>query len=521
MPNSYLTYIAIKTNLNKNGSFNLKFNMNKIAKRRFTKNRRLIATASVAMCMLCGAGGFNAQAAPMPQVVAASKATNTISGVVKDANGNPIIGANVMEKGTTRGIVTDIDGKFTLKVAPGATIVISYLGYGTQTLKATSSMDVVLKEDNALLDEVVVVGYGQQKKANLTGAVSVVDVDKALEGKPQMDVAKSLQGVVPGLSIVNTQGGINSQPSITIRGVGTLSNSEKSDPLIIVDGVPIDDLSLVNPQDIASVSVLKDAASTSIYGSRAAFGVILITTKGGSKTDKVSINYTNNFAWSTPTILPDYPDAPSQIKALIEVNKRAGTDAELFGMYMEDLLPYAEAWLAQNGGKKRTEYGELRPFQSWDNVGDYYLDPSTGKGMYYADNDIVAMMYRDWTPSQSHNVNINGTSGKTTYYMSFGYDTKEGVLAMNPDKLNRYNVNLNVSSQITDWLQVGGRFAYTDRTYTKPNTRLNTYQYMWRWTSFFEPYGTINGEDVRVLQLICVRQVTVKQVQAMHVLPVS
>lgn len=497
MPNSYLTYIAIKTNLNINGSFNLKFNMNKIAKRRFTKNRRLIATASVAMCMLCGAGGFNAQAAPMPQVVAASKATNTISGVVKDANGNPIIGANVMEKGTTRGIVTDIDGKFTLKVAPGATIVISYLGYGTQTLKATSSMDVVLKEDNALLDEVVVVGYGQQKKANLTGAVSVVDVDKALEGKPQMDVAKSLQGVVPGLSIVNTQGGINSQPSITIRGVGTLSNSEKSDPLIIVDGVPIDDLSLVNPQDIASVSVLKDAASTSIYGSRAAFGVILITTKGGSKTDKVSINYTNNFAWSTPTILPDYPDAPSQIKALIEVNKRAGTDAELFGMYMEDLLPYAEAWLAQNGGKKRTEYGELRPFQSWDNVGDYYLDPSTGKGMYYADNDIVAMMYRDWTPSQSHNVNINGTSGKTTYYMSFGYDTKEGVLAMNPDKLNRYNVNLNVSSQITDWLQVGGRFAYTDRTYTKPNTRLNTYQYMWRWTSFFEPYGTINGEDVR------------------------
>ena len=167
-----------------------------------------------------------------------------------------------MEKGTTRGIVTDIDGKFTLKVAPGATIVVSYLGYGTQTLKATSSMDVVLKEDNALLDEVVVVGYGQQKKANLTGAVSVVDVDKALEGKPQMDVAKSLQGVVPGLSIVNTQGGINSQPSITIRGVGTLSNSEKSDPLIIVDGVPIDDLSLVNPQDIASVSVLKDAAST-------------------------------------------------------------------------------------------------------------------------------------------------------------------------------------------------------------------------------------------------------------------
>ncbi len=260
--------------------------MDKLAGRKFTKNRRLIATASVAMCMLCGTGGFTAQAAPEPQVVAASKATTTISGVVKDSHGNPIIGANVMEKGTTRGIVTDIDGKFTLKVAPKATIIVSYLGYGTQTLKAASNMDVVLKEDNALLDEVVVVGYGQQKKANLTGAVSVVDVDKALEGKPEMDVAKALQGVVPGLTILNTQGGIDAQPSITIRGVGTLSNSEKSDPLIIVDGVPIDDLSMINPQDIATVSVLKDAASTSIYGSRAAFGVILITTKGGSKTEK-------------------------------------------------------------------------------------------------------------------------------------------------------------------------------------------------------------------------------------------
>lgn len=470
--------------------------MDKFAGQKFTKNRKLVATVSVAMCMLCGAGGFNAQAAPIPQVVAASKATNTISGVVKDANGNPIIGANVMEKGTTRGIVTDIDGKFTLKVAPGATIVVSYLGYGTQTLKATSSMDVVLKEDNALLDEVVVVGYGQQKKANLTGAVSVVDVDKALDGKPQMDVAKSLQGIVPGLSVINSQGGINAQPTITIRGVGTLSNSEVSDPLIIVDGVPIDDLSLVNPQDIASVSVLKDAASTSIYGSRAAFGVILITTKGGSKTDKVSVNYSNNFAWSTPSILADYADAPSQMQAMIDVYARDGKEAELFGMYMKDLLPYAKAWQEQNDGRI-TEYGELRPFQSWDNVGDYYLDPATGKGLYYADFDMVDIMYRDWTPSQSHNVNINGTSGKTTYYMSFGYDTKEGVLAMNPDKLKRYNVNLNVSSKITDWLQVGGRFAYTDRTYVSPNTRRNIYQYMWRWNSFFEPLGTINGEDLR------------------------
>ena len=278
--------------------------MDKFAERKKVTNRKLIATATVAMCLLGSAGV--AYAAPAPQVVATVKATQTISGTVKDSKGEAIIGANVLEKGTTRGVATDLDGKFTMKVAPGATIQISFLGYKTQELKAASNMDVVLADDNALLDEVVVVGYGTQKKANLTGAVSVVDVDKALDGKPQMDVAKSLQGVVPGLTILNTEGGIDSQPSMQIRGIGTLSNSETSNPYLIVDGVPVEDLTLINPADIESVSVLKDAASSSIYGSRAAFGVILITTKQGSKTDKIQVNYSNNFAWSTPTILPEY-----------------------------------------------------------------------------------------------------------------------------------------------------------------------------------------------------------------------
>ena len=487
--------------------FNLESSMDKFAERKKFTTGKLVATGAVAMCLLGSIGASEANAAPIPQVVATTKATQTASGTVTDAAGNPLIGANVLVKGTTKGVVTDLDGRFSLKVAPGAMLEISYVGYQTQTLKASGSMKVALAEDNALLDEVVVVGYGQQKKANLTGAVSVVDVDKALEGKPEMDVAKALQGVVPGLSVINTQGGINDQPTLTIRGIGTLSNSETSAPYIIVDGVPVDDLSLVNPADIASVSVLKDAASTSIYGSRAAFGVILITTKGGSKTEKVTVNYNNNFAWGTPSILPDYASVPDQLRALLEVNKRAGTDAELFSMYFDapvagihgnpTLLDLAEAWQQQNGGKKVSDYRELRPFQSMDDVGDYYVDPATGKALWYADYDIVGINYRDWTPSQSHNINVNGTSGKTTYYMSFGYDKKEGVLALNPDELHRYNVNLNVSSKVTDWLEVGGRFSYTDRNYTAPNTRQSTYQYMWRWGSFFEPYGTINGYDVR------------------------
>lgn len=485
--------------------------MCKLPERKRISNRGLAVAAMAALCLSGNWGGVEVKAAPAPQVVAAQKATMTISGTVKDENGAPLVGANVMERSTTRGIVTDIDGKFTLKVAPGSTIIFSYLGYSTVEQKAASNMDIVLKEDNALLDELVVVGYGQQKKANLTGAVSTVDVNKDLTAKPQMDVAKSLQGLVPGLSVINTQGGIDAQPKLTIRGVGTLSNNEASDPYLIVDGVPVDDLTLINPNDIESVSVLKDAASTSIYGSRAAFGVILITTKNGDKGEKVKVNYTNNFSWSTPTVLPQYGSVPDQLEAMLLANaNNYQNNPEMFGMYYGqpvtgtgtdidglNMVDLSRLWLQQHGGKKDDQYRNLVPYQNRDNVGDYYLDPTTGRALFYADWDVAGINYRDWTPSQSHNINVNGTSGRTSYYLSFGYDKKEGVLAANPDELHRYNVAANIQSDVTDWLTVGARFQYTDRTYDKPNPAENTYQYMWRWGSFFYPYGMFDGVDLR------------------------
>ena len=485
--------------------------MCKLPERKRISSRGLAVAAMAALCLSGNWGGVEVKAAPAPQVVAAQKATMTISGTVKDENGAPLVGANVMERSTTRGIVTDIDGKFTLKVAPGSTIIFSYLGYSTVEQKAASNMDIVLKEDNALLDELVVVGYGQQKKANLTGAVSTVDVDKDLTAKPQMDVAKSLQGIVPGLSVINTQGGIDAQPTLTIRGVGTLSNNETSSPYIIVDGVPVDDLTLINANDIESVSVLKDAASTSIYGSRAAFGVILITTKSGDKGDKVSVNYTNNFSWGTPTVLPEYGSVADQLEAMLLANANNGqTNPEMFGMYYGqpvtgtgtdidglNMVDLSRLWLEQHGGKKDDQYRNLVPYQNRNNVGDYYLDPTTGKALFYADWDVAGINYRDWTPSQSHNINVNGTSGRTSYYLSFGYDKKEGVLAANPDQLHRYNITANISTNVTDWLTVGGRFQFTDRTYEKPNPNENTYQYMWRWGSFFYPYGMFDGVDLR------------------------
>ena len=211
----------------------------------------------------------------------------SVTVTVVDTKGEPIIGANVIEKGTTNGGITDLDGVSKLNVKPGAILQVSFVGYTTQEVKATSVMKVVLKDDTELLDEVVVVGYGAQKKVNLTGAVANVDVQEAIASRPVTDIAKALQGITPGLSITTNVGGIGVDSNIKLRGAtGSLSATEGTSPLILVDNVEVPSLSLVNPDDIASISVLKDAASASIYGTRAAWGVVLITTKTGKKNDK-------------------------------------------------------------------------------------------------------------------------------------------------------------------------------------------------------------------------------------------
>lgn len=453
-------------------------------------NKFLVAVAISALFL--GTGSLNAAETtpPLTSPTSEQQQTVTVTGTIVDVNGEAVIGASVLEKGTSNGAMTDIDGKFSLKVKPGAILRITFVGYTTQEVKAQNGMRIVLKEDTGLLDEIVVVGYGTQKRANLTGAVSTVDVSKTLEARPQSDISKALQGTVPGLTILNTSGKLGESPVMTIRGTGTLSNSEQSAPLIVVDGVAMEDISYLNPNDIENISVLKDAASTSIYGTRAAFGVVLITTKSAKKSDKVSINYTNNFSWDTPTILPDYPDVATQARALRYANERAGLENELFGMYMNDeFIAKAEAWKQRHGGK--SGYREMVPGDDFD------LDPNTGKGLYYADWDVVGIMFRDWKPAQNHNVSIQGTSGKTSYYMSLGYDKEEGIMNFNHDELRKWNVTMNVSSEITDWLTVGGRFSYNDKKYVEPNTRRYTLQYMWRWGSFFGPYGTYNGYDMR------------------------
>ena len=455
----------------------------------------LIGAILLASGMTCS----TAMAASPNQIMSVTQSSTIVKGQIVDAEGEPIVGATVVEIGTTRGTVTDLDGKFQLNSPANAKLRITYVGYKTVETKAHDGMKIVMQNDNAQLDEIVVVGYGQQKKVNLTGSVTNVDISKTLGGRPEQDVAKALQGAVPGLTITNTSGDINSQPTMQIRGLGTLSNGATSNPLVVVDGVPVDDLTMVNAADIATISVLKDAASTSIYGSRAAFGVILITTKEGKKGEKVQVKYDGHFAWDRATVLPDYPDVPSQLEAaMIGAKRTDGSDPELFGMYFSKLLPYAKAWKEQHSGKKG--YSEMQPFQSMDNVGDYYFNGK--QPFYYADYDIQDIWYNKAAPSQSHSVSLNGSSGRTSYYTSFSYDYKQNLMKFNPDKLSRYNFTTNLKTDVTDWLTVGTRVNFVRRSFSKADSWNNVYQYLWRWA--FLHHGAFgHGAHSSSPQVIC------------------
>ncbi len=271
------------------------------------KKNRTYKVNAILMMLLAGTLSFSATAAAsesglLPEVAAQQQ---LVKGTIVDVNGNPIPGASVMVPGSTTGTVTQVDGTFSLNIAEGTTVEVGCLGYTTVKVNAKNGMKVVLHEDTEYLDEVVVVGFGTQKKVNMTGAVASVDVDKTFGSKPITDVSKGLQGVVPGLNISYTSNDMGTTPTIKIRGTGSINGDNT--PLILLDGVEVPDLSFVNPDNIKSISVLKDAASASIYGSRAAWGVVLITSKDGSAVkDKVSITYSNNFSWNQPIGLPKY-----------------------------------------------------------------------------------------------------------------------------------------------------------------------------------------------------------------------
>ena len=422
--------------------------------------------------------------------IAAMAEPIAIVGKVIDANGEPLVGASVAEAGTSNGTITDLDGAFVLTVEKNVTLLVSYVGYKDQEVRAHKDMVVMLREDTQVLDEVVAIGYGTQKKANLTGAVTTVDVSKTLESKSESDVTKALQGAVPGLTITNATGDLDADPTVVIRGIGTLSNSGTSTPLYVVDGVPMENLGYLNPNDIESISVLKDASSTAIYGTRAAFGVVLVTTKTAKTAEKVSVTYNNNFAWSRASAMPEYPSVLEQITAMTMANDNAGVASELFGMYFntDEFIAKATAWqdwAATQGWKNnKSPYREMVYGLDWDENG------------FYADWDVAGIMFNNAAPSQNHNLSVSGNSGKTNYYMSLGYNHQQGIMNFNPDKMDKFNATVNLSTKVNNWLEIGGRFNMQHRTYSYPEVRgQGTYQYVWRWGSFFGPYGYFEDEN--------------------------
>ena len=448
----------------------------------------------VTLLLTCGLPfgySFSAYAEPAPQTQNQNVAT--ITGTILDENNEPVIGASVMQKGVkANAVTTNFDGNFVIKVAPGTKLVISYVGYKSEEMAAANGMTVYLQPTTEQLDQLVVVGYGTQKKANLTGAVATVDVARVMDSRPVQDVTKALQGAVPGLTITTGNGGIDTDASIRIRGVGSLTNGRTSSPLIVVDGVPVDNLNFIDPNDIADISVLKDAASSAVYGARASFGVILITTKGANKKDKVSVTYSANFAWSTPTVLPEFVSTVDEVPAALQPYYRGvagvnGNKSVVGDMFYTEMLPYFEKWYEQHGDKY-DRIVALQPYVDENNIGDYRI--VDGKMIRYADWDVSKTLYKA-APSQKHNVSLEGTSGKTQYRLSFGYDGRESMMRYNPEKLSRYMANANISTEITDWLKAGTRFSFTERVYTEPNTPNNTLQYAWRWSPFVSNWGTM------------------------------
>lgn len=441
-------------------------------------------------------GTVSASAEPAPQQQ--SQAATTIQGTVLDENNEPVIGASVVQKGVTgNAVATDAFGNFKIRIPAGAQLEVSYVGYQTQTVRAAQGMTVYLTPTTEMLNELVAIGYGTQKRANLTGAVSTVDVARVMDGRSTADVTKALQGAVPGLTITNNDGGINSTANIKLRGTGTLSNGQTSNPLIVVDGVVTDDITFLNPDDIAEISVLKDAASSSIYGTRAAFGVLLITTKTANTKDRVSVKYTNNIGFSQATKLPKYGSVYDQVYALTEGNLMSGGELGLFGMDPWVMMPLAQRWAVENGGKK-AGYREMIPWSSDTSVGDYKIMPD-GTGIYYADWDVAGIMFNNAAPSNYHNVSVEGQSGRTNYRLAFGYSNKHDLMSFNPDELTRYNASANISTNVFDWLKVGARMNFSKKDFKGTYNVRGDYQYMWRWGSYFGPYGYSLGEEGEII----------------------
>ncbi len=374
-----------------------------------------------------------------PEIVRSGKAPITVSGKVMDEAGLPLPGVNVVEKGTTNGITTDTDGKFTLSVDENATLIFSFIGYVTQevAVKGRSNFDVQLASDVTALEEVVVVGYGEQKKVTVTGSVVAVQGTE-LQKSPAVDLSNSLAGRLPGVLAIQQSGEPGYDGStIRIRGINTLGNSSA---LIVIDGIPDRDggFGRLSPQDIESMSVLKDA-SAAIYGARAANGVILITTKRG-KTGEPKISYDFNQGWAQPTRIPDMANASEYARIMNE-----------FPVYTLPANEWTAAWAGIQANGTYTSAGgqTINAVFSPTDV-QKYRDGSNR--WTHPDEDWFGTAFKSWAPQSRHALQLSGGTEKMRYLASLGYVFQDAYYKNSATNFKQYNFRINLDANVNKYI---------------------------------------------------------------------
>ncbi len=417
-------------------------NLKKITRKRFFFKTFKTFVASIALSMATGLTSFAQE--------------REVTGTVLDDSSKPVSGAAVLVVGTDKWAVTANDGTFSVTVpVTEVTLDISSLGYISKKIQVPatkSAVTVFLQEDAMSLEETVVVGYGTQKKVNLTGAISVVD-DKALKDRSSHNLITMLQGSVPGLNISTQSGNPGSTGQLNIRGFTSVNNSTAS-PIVLIDGA-LGDLEDVNPNDVASISVIKDAAAAAVYGARAAYGVILVTTKQGSSADgKAKIRYNGRFGWEEPTTSTDYEDRG------------------YWSVYTLDLF-----WKTQAAGTPYTGYTERDMMELLARVNDKTENPDRPwvvkdvrngreQWIYYANTDWYHEMFNDRRPVQQHNVSVSGGGKNIRYFLSGGYDKQTGIMKTNPDVFKKYNLRATINAKVNDWVSVSNNASFYTSDYS-------------------------------------------------------
>jgi TonB-linked SusC/RagA family outer membrane protein len=382
--------------------------------------------------------------------------TRELSGVVLDAADVPLEGVAVIVDGTTNGIMTAGDGSFVLTVpAKEVVLNVSSLGYVTKLVTVPAIQEKVtirLEEDNMLLEETVVVGYGVQKKVNLTGAVASVD-EKALQDRVSPNLSSMLQGAVPGLSISTSSGNPGSTGSLQIRGTGSINGGN---PLVLIDGVE-GEMDRVNPNDVESISVIKDASAAAVYGARAAFGVILITTKKGNDDDgNAVVRYSGRFGWERPTTSTEYETTG------------------YWSAYIHNMF-----WKADDGTSQYVKYNEYDMRQLLLRINDKTEHPDRpwvtiqnrngkDKYVYYANTDWYHVMFNDEHPVQQHNISISGGNKKVKYFLSGGYNRQTGIIKVRPDVFQKFNLRSKIDFKINQFIRMSNNTSFYNSTYDYP-----------------------------------------------------